>query len=128
MLKLSNLTLPVGHGPEALRRKAAAALGIRPGAVEELTILRQSIDARKKSDVRWVYTVAVRTVNEARLAGRKGVSLYAPQDYVQPAAGRAFPQFCAAAASLRKFRGSTKNEKSRRPEAAALSLCVWSFS
>ena len=91
MLKLSNLILPVGHGPEALRRKAAAALGIRPGAVEELTILRQSIDARKKSDVRWVYTVAVRTVNEARLAGRKGVSLYAPQDYVQPAAGRAFP-------------------------------------
>ena len=52
MLKLANLSLPVGHGPEALRRKAAAVLGVNAGAVEELTILRQSIDARKKSDVR----------------------------------------------------------------------------
>ena len=86
MLKLANLSLPVGHGPEALRRKAAAVLGVNAGAVEELTILRQSIDARKKSDVRWVYTVALSLPGEAALAGRGGAVLYAPEPYRQPTA------------------------------------------
>lgn len=90
MLKLSNLSLPVGHAPEDLRRRAAAVLGIRPGAVEELTILRQSIDARKKNEVHWVYTVAVRVPGEPRLLHRKGVSPYEPQSYLQPSARRSF--------------------------------------
>ena len=59
MLKLSNLNLPPAHDGQTLRRKAASLLGLKPGELGTLTILRQSIDARKKSEVRWVYTVAV---------------------------------------------------------------------
>ena len=36
---------------EELRKKAAKALGVRPGTLGELTIVRQSIDARNKSEV-----------------------------------------------------------------------------
>lgn len=92
MLRLSNLTLPPGHGPEALRRAAAEALGLRPAQVGEPVLLRQSIDARKKSDVRWVYTVAVEAAGEAALTCRKGVSLYTPPaPYTPPVSRRSFP-------------------------------------
>ena len=89
MLKLSNLSLPVGHGPKELERKAAAILGIKPSALGGVTILRQSIDARKKSEVRWVYTVAVEVEREEALAQKvKGASLYRPTPYQLPASGR----------------------------------------
>ena len=92
MLKLSNLTLPVGHGDGALRRKAAAMLGIGPDSITKLTILRQSIDARKKQEVRWVYAVAVDCPNEEQLLKRvKGISAYVSESYEPPKAARALP-------------------------------------
>ena len=78
MIRLSNLTLSPGHRPEALNRKAAAALGVAPEAIARLTVLRQSIDARKKSEVRWTYTVAVDLVPGARPRGKF-------EDYTPPA-------------------------------------------
>lgn len=59
MLRIANLPLPVGAGMDLLRKRAARALGVRPGALGELEIVRQSIDARKKGDVHYVYTVEV---------------------------------------------------------------------
>ena len=92
MLKLSNLNLPPAHDGQTLRRKAASLLGLKPGELGTLTILRQSIDARKKSEVRWVYTVAVEAPDEARLLRRiKGAALYEPQVYEPPAARRSLP-------------------------------------
>jgi len=92
MLKLSNLNLPVGHGEHALRRKAAATLGIDPSSIETLTILRQSIDARKKQEVRWVYTVAVDCPGEEKLLKKiKGISAYVPECYEPPKTTRALP-------------------------------------
>ena len=89
MLKLSNLNLPVGHDPEELHRKAASMLGVKPDTLGKVTILRQSIDARKKTEVRWVYTVAVDAPNEAALLKKvKGASLHEPQRYVLPTSGR----------------------------------------
>ena len=57
MIQISNLSLPVGGGEEQLRRRAARALGLRPEDIKELRLIRQSIDARKKQDVRLVCTV-----------------------------------------------------------------------
>lgn len=64
MLKLSNLNLPVGHTPDDLRRKIVSTTGLKSTELGEYTILRQSIDARKKSEVRWVYTVGLDLPNE----------------------------------------------------------------
>ena len=68
MLRIANLPLPVEGGMDQLRRRTARALGVRPGALGELEIVRQSIDARKKGDVHYVYTVEVSMPDEASLA------------------------------------------------------------
>ena len=68
MLRISNLPLPAEGGMDRLRERAARALGVRPGALGELTIVRQSIDARKKGDVHYVYTVEVSMPDEVSLA------------------------------------------------------------
>ena len=54
MLRIGNLPLPIGGDLEQLRRQAARALGVRPGALGEMEIVRQSIDARKRSNVHYV--------------------------------------------------------------------------
>ena len=88
-VKLSNLTLPPGHGPEQLRRMAAKALGVPAGELGKLTILRASIDARRKSEVRWVYTVAAELPEGVPLPG--GAEPYTRPVYLQPQAKRDFP-------------------------------------
>ena len=87
MLQIGNLPLPVGGDMEQLRKRAARALGVRPGALGEMTVLRQSIDARNKGDVHYVYTVGVSLPNETALlktALGRNITLVEPQSYVFP--------------------------------------------
>ena len=51
MIRISSLSLPIGGDLSDLRKKAARRLGISPGAIQALTPVRQSIDARKKGEV-----------------------------------------------------------------------------
>ena len=64
MIQISNLPLPVDGNLDLLRKKAARALGLRPGALGELTLLRQSIDARNKgtstTSTPWAWTCPTR--------------------------------------------------------------------
>ena len=87
--RISNLTLPPGHGPGALERKAAKALGVPPSQLGRVAILRSSIDARKKTEVRWVYTVAAELPEGVRPP--RGAEPYTPPVYVPPAVRRDFP-------------------------------------
>ena len=66
MIRLRNLSLAPGEPIEKLREKAEKELRC---SVSELTVVRRSVDARKKNDVRLVYTadVAVRDENAALL-------------------------------------------------------------
>lgn len=57
---------------EQLKKRAARALGVRSGALGELTVARQSIDARNKYDVHYSYTV------ELSMAGEEGIVKNAP--------------------------------------------------
>ena len=93
MLQISNLTLPVGGGEEQLRKKAARALGVRPGDVLALSLHRQSIDARKKSGVHLVCTVRVTLCNEEAVLRRapRGVTAVEDVPYAPPPLGRASP-------------------------------------
>ena len=88
MIRISNLSLPIGKDLSDLRKKAAKRLGLRPGDLTAVTPVRQSIDARKKQDVHYVYTVDVDAPDEAALvrrAGDRNVTLHIPQPYVFPA-------------------------------------------
>lgn len=92
MIRIQNLSLPPEYGPEDLKRKAAKALGLSPSALGEVRLLRQSIDARKKSDVRYICTAAVEVSGEAALLRRchsGNIGLWEPQPYRFPDVKRA---------------------------------------
>ena len=72
MIRIGNLPLPIGGDMEQLKKRAARALGVRPGALGELTVVRQSIDARNKYDVHYSYTV------ELSMSGEEGIVKNAP--------------------------------------------------
>lgn len=94
MIRIQNLSLPLDFGPEDLRRKAAKTLGVSPDALEAVRLLRQSVDARKKSDVRYICSVGVDLAGKAALAGRLhngNVTLWEPQPYVFPSVKRTSP-------------------------------------
>ncbi|MCI8303765.1 MAG: FAD-binding protein [Lawsonibacter sp.] len=91
MLRIANLPLPVDGDMDLLRKRAARALGVRPGALGELELVRQSIDARNKYNVHYVYTVEVNMPNEAALlkaASGQNISLVERTPYVFPAVKR----------------------------------------
>ena len=91
MLRIGNLPLPIGGDLEQLRRQAARALGVRPGALGEMEIVRQSIDARKKSNVHYVYTVEVSLPDERAALGAapgRGITLVERVPYSFPAVRR----------------------------------------
>lgn len=91
MLRVGNLALPIGGDMEQLRKRAARALGVRPAALEELTVVRQSIDARNKGDVHYIYTVEVSLPDEERLlrgAPGKNITLVERRPYCFPAVKR----------------------------------------
>ncbi len=55
--RLTGLDLPLDHSAFALREAVLARLRVRDGDLESFTIFRRAFDARKKSDIRLVYTV-----------------------------------------------------------------------
>ena len=94
MIRIQNLSLPLDYGPEELKRRAAKALGVSRSALGAVRLLRQSVDARKKSDVRYVCTVGVEVQEAAALAARLhngNISLWEPQPYVFPGVKRTSP-------------------------------------
>ena len=68
MIRIRNLALRPGEGQEKLYELAEKALG---APVKELTVAKKSIDARKKKDVRIVYTVDASVADEAGVLLRK---------------------------------------------------------
>ena len=64
---------------------------MKPEVITGLSLARQSIDARKKSDVYYVYTVDVTVADESKVMARcrdKNVSLYQSAPYVFPTVRR----------------------------------------
>ncbi len=60
MIRIAQLKLPIGHSPKDLEKKIRKILSIK-NASEKISykIIRQSLDARKKFDKKFVYTVDV---------------------------------------------------------------------
>ena len=59
MIRLSGITMPPEHSVHQLLHEAAQMLKISKSQIRELEIVRRSVDARKKPEVRIVYTVDV---------------------------------------------------------------------
>ena len=96
MIRIQNIPLPIGGDLELLRKRAARILGVRPGELEDLRLVRQSIDARKKQNVHYIYTIDVTMkrgeAQAVHRTGTKTVSLTTPQPYQFPAVRRTSKQ------------------------------------
>lgn len=74
------VTVPVKHTKEDLLRAAAKELRIKDGDILDLTIVKQSVDARKKERIVYLYALAVRLKDEGRFL-RKGFEAYKTRKY-----------------------------------------------
>ncbi len=64
MIKINQMKMKIGHTQEQLKKKAADILHIREDAILHLEIARQSLDARKKPELFYIYSVYVSVKDE----------------------------------------------------------------
>ena len=60
MIRIADIALPPEHNAHQLTFEAARLLKISASKIKEIRLVRRSIDARKKPDVKLIYTVDVR--------------------------------------------------------------------
>ena len=92
MIRIRDISLPPEHSVHQLPYEAARMLKVANSKIRGLTIVRRSIDARKKPDIRVIYTVDVRVDgNEAKIlrqSGCKKASLAKVERYKPPRTDR----------------------------------------
>lgn len=90
MIQIQQLKLHIGHDEDALRQKIVKTLRIKSERLLSYRIMRQSLDARKKPDLFYVYTIYAKIRDEetylkqnknSRISGIK------EQSYVFPESG-----------------------------------------
>lgn len=64
---ISNIMLGLDEGMNGLLVQAARKLGVRQGDVENIKIIKQSIDARRKPGIRLVYSISCETGDGLRI-------------------------------------------------------------
>lgn len=67
MIRIHQIKLPMEHSEEELRSKVCRTLHIDQSELLELHIRRKSIDARRRMELSFVYTVDVKVSHESRL-------------------------------------------------------------
>ena len=87
MIRLRDISLPPEHSVSQLQFEAARLLRLSPSKIREIKIVRRSVDARKKPEVKIIYTLDVTVEgSEAKLlkhAACKRACL-APVSFYQP--------------------------------------------
>ncbi len=67
MIRIQNIPLPIAGDLEELKKSAARILSIKPEEISSMSLVRKSIDARKKNDVHYVCSVNLSVTGEAAL-------------------------------------------------------------
>jgi uncharacterized protein len=80
MLRLTEIKLPLDHGPDALKSAVLKKLRVPARALRSLAVFKRGHDARKKSAIVFVYAVDVAVDDEAAVLAR-----FARDPHVQPA-------------------------------------------
>ena len=71
MIRIGQLKLHPNHSEKELLQKIAKMLRISEKDILEFQIKKQSLDARKKPDLMYVYTVDVKVLNEQQVLKRQ---------------------------------------------------------
>ena len=69
-IRINNITLKLDEPMELLKKKVSKKLKIDKGEIKEFKILKESIDARKKHDIKFNYIIEVKCKNEKTLVER----------------------------------------------------------
>ncbi len=64
-IRLTEVKLPLDHTPQALQLAVCQHLKLKPEEVTSISIFRRGFDARKKSDIHFIYTLDVQTTDNA---------------------------------------------------------------
>ena len=92
MIAISNLKLAPGADEAQLRTLAAGALKVQPQDITGLRIRKKSLDARKKDDIHYVYTVGVTVRGDERKLVHRCRTAAIVQDKTYPIPRIAPPQ------------------------------------
>ena len=87
MIRIRDISLPPEHNAHQLQFEAAQLLKVPHSKVRSLRLVRRSVDARKKPDVRIIYTIDVAVEgNEEKIIRRSGCkrASIAPVSYYKP--------------------------------------------
>ncbi len=91
MLRINNLKLNISHTEEELLEKIVRSLKISKKELKSYTIRKQSIDARKKEDIKYIYCIDANVSSESKILKKlknANVSLIKEKErYVFPAHG-----------------------------------------
>ncbi len=68
-IRVTQVTVPLEHDREHVIKKACRISGIRPGDVRRCEIVRRALDARKKGDLKYTYTVDLIVKSEVSFKG-----------------------------------------------------------
>jgi uncharacterized protein len=69
-IRLTEIKLPLDHPPEALEQAVLKRLGLLPAQLKSVLIFRRGFDARKRSDIHFIYTLDVETTDNAAVFKR----------------------------------------------------------
>jgi uncharacterized protein len=90
-LKITNIRLPVAEPESALPAALARALRVKPDELSSWRILRKSLDARSRTDLRFVYSAVVELREEEQRLGKlknsDGVERFIPKHFDDPQPG-----------------------------------------
>ena len=70
MLRVNQVKLPAGHSGADIKAQAAGMLRIPAGDIRQMRIVRQSIDARKKPEIFYIYALDLEVKEESRILRR----------------------------------------------------------
>lgn len=93
MIRINQLALEVGHGPEAIRKKAARLLKVPETAIKDIVVIRRSIDARKKDRILYSYIIDVELADRkkepsvVKKAGNSNIKMEDEERYSYPKRG-----------------------------------------
>ncbi len=90
MIRISQIRLEIDDSTDKLIHKASKILRIKPKDIEEMSIFKESIDARRKGKIEFVYTVDLLAKNEKDIfkkARNKNIAMTPPMEYKYPQPG-----------------------------------------
>ena len=90
MIRLQQVKLPVTHTKEELERAIEKILHVSSEQIKAYEIIKQSLDARKKAELKYSYVIDTEILKEQKVVKQcrnKNVSLIEKKKYVFPKSG-----------------------------------------